>query len=406
MSASQYALKSFLRQAPPEMLNRYFAAHGIDLSVPAKGLTRAQLDRLCSDLQTLDERRQQELNAHFRSIHLMASEGGIKTLVEEGNDTHHKANLAEVFAAQESRLGMVFLAFLDYPEIFAVASLFRHADTLPQSWRKRADLPAAEPMTDKKTTEALGQAISQYYVTHQGRGRVCQVDHYRRGDLLYWFAYPEDYPIRSLVYDAREHLRRSTQRPAFEVVFVYSQSERSLDTWVRGDKKTLADLQRLWLGPPPETGLVYRLQGLINRDFPLTLLPEDGVLEARVTRLRLRMVAWGGQHLTLEAGARQTPHAIYDVLDQLAAVPAFSRDLLRVVAATFRIVFRGSAGQAGPVLVFNVSEPDSCSLKSDPADVVAKKLLRRWGIDVSASARSDPKGDGRPAQRTLRLRGR
>ena len=327
----------------------------------------------------------------------MADEGGVKTVIEEARDPHHGLDLAKTLGQMDDHLEGAFWTFLEHPRVFEVANRFHYADSLGR-WRKRDNLPPAEAAADPDSQERLGQAISDYYRSKEGRGHACHVDHYRRDERLYWFAYPEDYVVGRLVYDHEHQLELQTQRPAFEGIFVYSTEERSLDIWVHGDKQVVADLQRKFgavilgvdLDYEDPARIVYRLDGLLSRDFVFALKPEDGVESVRVTRLRLRVVAGGNTRITLEANAAEAPEAVYDLLDDVLASERLSRDRLQVTATTLQLVFRPRADDRHRTLSFDVSYPDSCSLKYEPSHEVAKNLLKRWGIDVSGRAADDP----------------
>ena len=92
----------------------------------------------------------------------------------------------------------------------------------------------------------------------------------RRGDLDYFFAYPEDYSQQSIEWVNGEFGRRP-HNPAFEVVYVYAQKEGSLDLNFRGSYKTIDPLQAMFatailklpeLPPDPKDGRVYDLNPL------------------------------------------------------------------------------------------------------------------------------------------------
>ena len=70
----------------------------------------------------------------------------------------------------------------------------------------------------------------------EGRGKNCVVEPFRRGELDYFFAYPEDYSQQSIEWVNGEFDRRP-HNPAFEVIYVYSQKEGSLDLNFRGSYK-------------------------------------------------------------------------------------------------------------------------------------------------------------------------
>jgi hypothetical protein len=80
------------------------------------------------------------------------------------------------------------------------------------------------------------RSLSNYFHKMQGRGENCKVDCYKRNDLDYLFAYPEDYAQASLEWEGKEFKRRP-HHPAFEIIFVYSQRDGTLDTYLTGDRK-------------------------------------------------------------------------------------------------------------------------------------------------------------------------
>lgn len=67
------------------------------------------------------------------------------------------------------------------------------------------------------------------------------IETFRRGELDYFFAYPEDYSQQSIEWVNGEFDRRP-HNPAFEVIYVYSQKEGSLDLNFRGSYKAIEPL--------------------------------------------------------------------------------------------------------------------------------------------------------------------
>lgn len=238
------------------------------------------------------------------------------------------------------------------------------------------------------------------------------MDHYSRGERLYWFVYLEDYAESQLGYDDMHQLEVQVRRPAFEIVLVYDTEECSLDTWLRGQKDRLASVQRVFanvvlgieIGLHDPAAVVYSLQGLLSRSFPFPLEPEDGVESVQVRRLRMRVVGSGSRRITLEACADRNPDAIYDLLDDVLAGERITRDLLQMVSGSLQIAFKPKGtDKRRRKLTFSVSEPNSCSLKYEERHLVAKDLLKRWGIDVSGPSDVTAADRRRRVQRTLRI---
>jgi hypothetical protein len=72
----------------------------------------------------------------------------------------------------------------------------------------------------------MADHIRNYFHHTEGRSNNCKVEAFRRGDLDYFFAYPEDYSQQSIEWVDGEFDRRP-HNPAFEVIYVYSQKDGS-----------------------------------------------------------------------------------------------------------------------------------------------------------------------------------
>ena len=115
--------------------------------------------------------------------------------------------------------------------------------------------------------------IRNYFHHTEGRGKNCVVEPFRRGELDYFFAYPEDYSQQSIEWVNGEFGRRP-HNPAFEVIYVYSQKEGSLDLNFRGSNKAIEPLQGMFaqailkldeLPPDPKDERVYDLNPLLQK---------------------------------------------------------------------------------------------------------------------------------------------
>ena len=93
--------------------------------------------------------------------------------------------------------------------------------------------------------QALADGIRDYFHRTEGRGKNCVVEAFRRGELDYFFAYPEDYSQQSMEWVNGEFGRRP-HNPAFEVIYVYSQKDGTLDLNCRGANKAVEPLQAMF----------------------------------------------------------------------------------------------------------------------------------------------------------------
>lgn len=386
--ARNYSLKSFLRLAPKDLLERYMHGQGVGKDLQLAKLKSKDVDQVVAAIEAAGERVRRNLDRDFRDIHSLADENGTKALLEEAHERHHRLDLASRFEKMGSHLERAFWMFLEHRTIFKIASQFAHADTL--RWRAWPDPIDCEPAVDEATKKTLADAISGYYRYNQARGQGCHVDQWEREQKLYWFVYPEDYAIGVPAFDEDHNFVVETQRPAFELVFVYDRATQVLDACVPGDKKTLRDLQRIFgkvvlgvdLGDVPPSAVVYVLDPLLSRDFAFETKSDDRVTEVQVRSLRLDIVGGGYKRVTLDAKSHSRD-TIYDLLDEVFPGEPIPKALLQVTSARIRLAFLPKTGTRPRSRTFTVSYPDSTSLKHDPLDEKARKLLRRWGLDVS-----------------------
>ncbi len=232
--AGQYSHKHFFRRIPNFQLNHYFSAKNINLGINFDDITEKDTDVLFTVFTQLSEDQQAQIEAEFQDIHAMACEGGITALIDEAHfyDDH---SFVEDIAEIEGFHAKVMWAYLNKHDYWLGATMFLHADSVSSSyWKRRNDLPQVVPNVDEKTVKALASAISQFFHSNDGRGRNCLVEVYRRLDKEYFFAYPEDFGLSSVEW-VSDALKTRARHPAFEIIFVYCESDGSLDIYAPND---------------------------------------------------------------------------------------------------------------------------------------------------------------------------
>ena len=424
--AGQYELKKFLTLAASGILKEYFVRIGWDPGVEWEGMGRDGIESLFKAIRRAPDEVHGQINRDFQQVNELATEGGIRALIDEGK--FRKFDLGEALKAVSGLHNKILRVFLDHPaepgqkSILDVARRFNKADKLPgRSWRKRSGVPAVEHAKSKDDDAAkkleegrkrLEDDLQSYYQNKEGRGFGCEVRHFERGDRLYWFGYVRNYDDVNLEWGDTSVVPRDF-KPVFEVIFVHSNATGSLDIFVKGDKDTVAELQTLWgravlgtedLGTPPERGVEYELNILkTKREFKFD--PADGIQAVRVSGLRLSLMGdRQNRRITLEANTRKNPRLVFDLMDQVFRTPGqgagepdgkdprLSLDVVNVTQAVINFVFAADTPSGKQTITARVSYPNSCSLKYEPKEEIARKYLRLWEIDVSKCTQSDPEG--------------
>ena len=383
--SKHYSPKSFFRSTSNAYLKRYFSERGVLRDVPFDALSEMQIAPIYEAWLKLPEDVRNEMERDFQVINEMACEAGARAILDEAK--WHGEDLVEQFASLEGFNEKAFWTFLERPKYWVGASAFHHADTVPTSyWRKRKNLMRSPAKEDAESIRQLENHLSHYFHRTQGRGQNCKVDCYKRGALDYFFAYPEDYARSSIEWEGKEIKRRS-HRPAFEVIFVYSQGEGTLNVFLSGSRKTVPELQAIFvdailgleLGENQTDERVYDLALLKQAEMQFNYSPESGITQVAVKKLRLK-IRGTNERITLEADPTHNDRAVYDLLGKLRIT--FPLSQIDITQVGFVVTFAHQPSRGKPVTrSFDICWPNSCTLGHDGRDAVIRQMLADSGIE-------------------------
>ncbi len=371
-------------------LARFFHARGLFGNLDLAAMKETQPDELFAAWLYLPEEQRTTMDAEFRDIFELSCEKGFRAILDEAE--WHLADLAARTAFVETLAGLsnhferAMLTFLDHKPFWKGASLFYHADNLPY-WRKRKNLPHVAAVVDDASLRELASLIRTYFHHTEGRGNNCVVEPFRRGELDYFFAYPEDYSQQAIEWVDGQFGRRP-HNPAFEVVFVYSQKDGTLDLNFRGTHKALEPLQGMFatailkldkLPPDHKDERVYDPNPLRQKGFNFTFDAGSGIQNVVVKKLRLSSKVKKGDRITLEADATHNPDAVYELLAQVGkSLPLHLYNVTQVELAASVMT---DAGKLPKTVTIRITHPNSCSLKYDELDLKLRDMLHASGIE-------------------------
>ena len=391
--ARNYATPDFFRQMPNALLARFFAERTVFGELDFAAMSETRHDALFAAWLALPEAQRNAIDAEFLEIFEMSCEKGFCAILDEAQwHMSHDANpkgitvFTEILASLKNHYARAMVTYLDYNQFWRGARRFHHADTLSR-WRKRKNLPNKAALVDDASIQALANRIQAYFHNIEGRGKNCVVEPFRRGDRDYFFAYPEDYSQQSPEW-VRGQFEFMPHNPAFEVVFVYSQSEGSLDLYYRGAYKAIDPLQAMFaetilqlpqLPPDPKDSRVYDLGLLLNRNFEFSYSLGSGIESVVVKKLRLSSRAQKGDRISLEADTSRDPQAVYNLLDPIqTAMPMAQYSVTQADLAVTMVI---EAGRPAKTVGIHITYPNSCSLKYDELGLKLRGMLSASGIE-------------------------
>jgi len=384
--AVQYSHRQFFRCVPNSQFDDYFQSKGVHSDTDVYGLKENDVDALLNMFISLSTELQASIEAEFQDINAMACDGGVSALCDEAG-FHKDAAFIETIADIEGFHAKVMWAFLEKKDYWRGASMFLHADNVSASfWKKRNDLSSVPPNVEDADIKELAKLISEFFYSKEGRGKNCKVEPYRRNKKEYFFAYPEDFS-QSGVEWVSDTLKTLAHHPAFEIIFVYSEEEGSLDIYAPKNTKAVPELQKLFakailkLDSLPDGTIdkrVYDLAPLDDTEFEFRPEPVSGISSVVVTRLRLTLKHGSRRRIILEADTKNNSKAVYELLGQLK-LPAY-----HITQVGVKVVFEALDGKRAKTRSFNITYPNSCALNYDGNDLKIRNMLAASGIEPKA----------------------
>lgn len=390
--ARNYSTKHLFRQMSNALLARYFHERGLFAEFDFSAMEEGKVEPLFEDWLQLPDLQRNSMDSDFREMFEMSCEKGCKAILDEANEQlRGKPEALQAFIKQFASLPnhyeRAMRTFLDHQAFWRGATLFHHADQLPY-WRKRKNMLHQRAATDEHSLRQLAGVIRDYFRYTEGRGNNCVVEWFRRGELDYFFAYPEDYSQQSIEWVNGEFGRRP-HNPAFEIVYIYSQHDGTLDLNFRGANKAVEPLQGMFatailklkeLPPKPEDTRVYDLAPLLSKGFEFAPASDSGVKDVVVRKLRLSSRIRKGERVTLEANPNQDADAVYGLLERLTfSLPLRMFNITQVeLSASVKV----DPLKPSKKMLIRITHPNSCSLKYDEVGLRLRQMLEDSGIEL------------------------
>ena len=382
-----YSPKTFLRQTPNHILNEYFHRKNLLKDIDFDKLGETEIDTIAEALDELSDKQRNDIEAEFRQINEMAWEKGILVLIEEAGSVFHNIDLLPFFEPMKNHYEKAFWVFLNHQKVFEIACDLGYMDRVG-SWKERNVGAGLAPAVKEKDKQKLADSVSEFY-KKQGRGQRCHVDNYLRQqpERHCYFVYPEDYATTELGFDDEGKFYHRLRKPAFEVIFVYRPQSGILEVSAKGGKKVVEALQEILcktiLGLDDLPKLKKQHFDLsILKDKALTFVtePADGIEKVTLRMLRLDLPGVGNRRITLEASSSNDKQPVYTLIEKALNKSNIPLDNAVIAKAKIQIKFAARDGRRGKSLLFEISIPDSCKLRDDPLDQIAKKYLEKWGV--------------------------
>ncbi len=389
--ARHYSVREFFRQMPNALLARFFHQQKLFETLDFSAMKETKPDELFEAWLALPDKVRNGIDTVFQEIFEMSCEKGFMAIIDEihwqlQGMADKRTDLTQSLSALPNHYYRSMNTYLDYAEFWKGATRFYHADTL-SNWRKRKNMGHNPAAVDKASIGLFADLIRNHFHQTEGRGNNCIVEVFRRGDLDYFFAYPEDYSQQNIEWVDGEFARRP-HNPAFEIVYIYSQKDGTLDLNFQGSYKAIESLQGMFakailnmneLPPDPKDSRVYDLNPLRNRNFGFTYALGSGIDNVAVKKIRFSSRIRGGERITLEADVSQNQFALHDQIEKVSK--SVSLNLYNVTQVELTVTVSIDINKPPKNATIRLTYPNSCSLKYDGVGLMLRKMLESSGIE-------------------------
>ncbi|MCB1214111.1 MAG: hypothetical protein KDK66_01420, partial [Deltaproteobacteria bacterium] len=210
-----------------------------------------------------------------------------------------------------------------------------------------------------------------------------------------FFFFFEDYARTDMEWEDNE-LASKSRKPAFEIIFVYSQSQGSLEVYFEGRKTVATKLQEMFVQtimaieklPKTIQDRVYELNPLKSPEFTFNYGAGSGIKEVKIKELRFTLLPQA-RNLILKVKPDDPPDAIYTLINQFFARGHSSTNyyplgMTQITQATISAVITDSSCKKGEVKkTIKITWPDGCNLKNEDKDPILRKMLVDSGLEVA-----------------------
>ncbi len=390
--ARSYTVHAFFRNTPNNLLACFFERFKLFSKLDFASMKETKPDQLIEAWNALPAEERIPLDAIQQEIFELSCEKGFVAIRDEarwqmGDALKELEHFTTTLAELPNHYHRAMITYLDYPGCWKGAIRFYHADSMNSHWRKRKHMGNRPAAVDTISASDLANRIKSYFSATEGRGNNCVVEVFRRGDLDYFFAYPEDFSQQAVEWVEGEFGIRP-HNPAFEIIFIYSQKDGTLDINFRGSKNAIESLQHMFANailkleqtpPDPKDSRIYDLNPLRNRGFTFNYVIESRIECVRVKKIRFTSRIKHGDRITVEANVNDGGTGIYDQIEKISSsVPLNHYDVSQVELS---VTYRADENQRAQKITVRITHPNSCSLKYDELGLKIREMLASSGIE-------------------------
>ena len=380
--SKSFVFNDFIRHLDPPLLEAYLARYAIHFpSQPP--ITSQQLIEFVSPVfQTLFPELVSTIETDLRQINELTTYAAQTILLDLAK--MRQVQLPDQ-VTQMTQYDMALWFFLNQPTIFAQAIRIYELEDLA-GWREFLS-PQKTSRHLRDRTKAIQTALQTHLLKSERRGANCIIEHYRKGNSLFYIAYAEDFARVKVTYTGSQQLNRQICKPVQRIYFRYDMATGLLSIKGFRGRRQLEAYRNIFcqavLKQQATRPKVYvcNLRLLAAPEFQLTCGPDvDRVVITSVTVT----LANRSRTVTLDF-TTEAPTTITELHRQLGQYN-LSVDLVTFLRVKFCFKFKLTAiSQGRNSVTCYLAHPDAHNLADTPLHHQVMAYFKQWGLYCLAS---------------------
>ncbi len=382
MATASFDQIHFLMKIGPDLLNRYAKHHKIEYTAKPEEADEKMADGFMKALEKEPEEKQGKFWLDAHDIDEIGTSNGCDYLLNRAIQKGLSVDQEEYEQLQNAKMRATYF-YLTFPDLFAETCDEYNIENL-QGWR-------AEKTVSKRLEDIIDNipdfryGLKQLY-SKEYKGKNLKVKYVQRGETVTFIAYIEDLFTNDASFKNGDLDTKTPRKPVFSAYFLYRPNEGILEVKAKGGKRRIQQLQEEFIKhmlkqeSTMTNSLRYdfdKVQDIANLTFPTAV--KDSVESVTLKGLRLTHNSTK-KRVSIDIGNAKED----GTKPMMKELQEMNIDLHEYKVTQFKIevVFEKLPKERRRKVTVTITRPNICDLKERNIDLVVRRLLKKWGLDL------------------------
>ena len=277
-----FSFATTLRRTPSAQLHVFFQTLGIDMPISWDKLKSREIVPIIHCFEKLPRSSRQQVEGFLREINSLACQDGLNAL-REAAAIEQIGPWETTFKASATFHSRAMWFWTEHPRVFEKALAIQMLNRISW-WRRIGGLPRIHPRFTEERKRELERKLQSFFRCRQGRGELCTVTCFNRGNGQHYFLCRLDDHVKNLVIhnDGGEAVSRAICK-TFAVAYCYDRNTGTLTLNTQATRVHKPELENIFITTVLDTNsdvlteTPFDLNVIKHPNFTFVTDPIDGV---------------------------------------------------------------------------------------------------------------------------------